>query len=92
LFSQDESLYIDIILASEKRCQAIGRLVSTYYRLAKLVVQKDRVALICEFEATPKVYQQESNRALEKSNYLINTLSTLLATSEVKANLIAIHT
>ena len=86
LFAQDESLYIDIILASEERTQAIARLVETYSRLAKLVAHKDRSALMQEFASARKAFQQDCDRALEESNHIINTLSTLLAAREVKAN------
>ncbi len=86
LFAQDGSLYIDIILASEERTGAIGRLAQTYNRLAKLVAQKDRSALMREFVNVGNAFKQESDRALEESNYVINAISTLLAASEVKAN------
>lgn len=84
LFAQDGSLYADIILASEERCEAIGRLVDTFKRLAQLVAQKDRAALMQEFQTTCNFFQPESKRALEESHYIINALSILLAASEVK--------
>lgn len=86
LFAQDKSLYVDIILASEERCKAIERLADTFRRLAQLVAQKDRAALMQNFETTCNFFQPESKRALEESHYVINALSTLLAASEVKAN------
>lgn len=86
LFAQDGSLYMDIILASEERTRAIGRLVETYSRLAKLVAQKDRSALMGEFATAQNAFKQECDRALEESNYIINTLSTLLAAREIKAD------
>lgn len=88
LFAQDGSLYIDIILASEERTEAIARLAQTYSRLAKLAAQKDRSALMREFLNARNAFEQESHRALEESNYVINAMSALLAATEVKANLI----
>ncbi len=50
LFAQNPQLCVEIMLATEERCQAIARLASTYNRLAQLVAQKDRFGLIQEFE------------------------------------------
>jgi len=50
LFAQNPQLCVEIMLATEERCQAIARLASTYSRLAHLVEQKDRSGLIQEFE------------------------------------------
>ncbi|MCC5636759.1 bifunctional chorismate mutase/prephenate dehydrogenase [Nostoc sp. CHAB 5844] len=50
LFCQNPNLCVDIMLATEERCQAINYLAHTYSRLAKLVEQKDREGLIKEFE------------------------------------------
>lgn len=52
LFAQSPHLCVDIMLATEERCEAIGRLASTYSRLAELVAQKDRATLIQEFATT----------------------------------------
>lgn len=87
LFAQDGSLYIDIILGSKERTEAIARLAQTYSRLAELVAHKDRSALMREFVNARNAFEQESDRALEESNYVINAMSTLLAANEVKANL-----
>lgn len=87
LFAQDGSLYIDIILGSKERSLAIARLAQTYTRLAELVAHKDRSALMREFVNARNAFEQESDRALEESNYVINAMSTLLAANEVKANL-----
>lgn len=57
LFAQSSHLCADIILATEERCQAIARLADTYNRLAKLVAQKDRAALIQEFENTQSFFE-----------------------------------
>ncbi len=54
LFSQSPCLCVDIMLATEERCQAISSLANTYSRLAKLVAKKDRDALIQEFESTQR--------------------------------------
>lgn len=85
LFAQNASLYIDIMLASEERCQAIQRLVETCSRLSRLLVQGDRTALISGFAAAHKVFQKEAERALKESNHAISSLSTFLAASEVEA-------
>lgn len=50
LFAQNPQLCVEIMLATEERCQAIAYLASTYSRLAQLVEQKDRSGLIQEFE------------------------------------------
>lgn len=52
LFCQNPNLCVDIMLATEERCQAINALADTYGRLAKLVQEKDREGLIQEFEKT----------------------------------------
>ncbi|BAZ48425.1 prephenate dehydrogenase [Nostoc sp. NIES-4103] len=52
LFSQNPHLCVEIMLASEERCQAISFLADTYSHLATLVKNKDRAALIKEFKAT----------------------------------------
>jgi prephenate dehydrogenase len=84
LFAQDSSLYVDILLASEERQKTIGSLASTYSRLAHMVAQKDRAALMQEFEATRSVFRQEAARAIKESNYVIDALSTFLAATEVE--------
>jgi prephenate dehydrogenase/chorismate mutase/prephenate dehydrogenase len=84
LFAQDASLYIDIMLASSDRCEAIGRLVKTCDRLAKLLVQENRAALIAEFEAAREPFRDEAMRALQESNHIISHLSTFLAANEVE--------
>jgi prephenate dehydrogenase len=56
LFRQNPSLCVDIMLATEERCQAINDLADTYGRLAKLVVNKDREALIREFEENKVIF------------------------------------
>jgi prephenate dehydrogenase/chorismate mutase/prephenate dehydrogenase len=54
LFAQNPNLCIDIMLATEERCQAISNLAETYNRLAKLVQEKNRTGLIQEFETAQK--------------------------------------
>ena len=56
LFRQSPSLCVDIMLATEERCQTINDLADTYGRLAKLVVQKDREGLIREFEENKVIF------------------------------------
>ena len=85
LVAQDAALYIDILLASEDRCDAIGRLVKTYSRLANLLVAGNRSALIAEFETAREVFRTDLSRALKESNHTINSLSVLLAADEVEA-------
>lgn len=85
LFAQDGALYTDIMLASDDRCEAIQRLVSTCDRLSTLLAQGNRAALLNEFEAAREAFREEANRALKESNHIINNLSTFLAASEVEA-------
>jgi prephenate dehydrogenase/chorismate mutase/prephenate dehydrogenase len=75
LFAQSPSLCVDIMLATEERCQAIEKLANTYSRLAQLVAKKDRAALIQEFETTQSFFKQKSDPPLE-SNYAIATFSS----------------
>jgi prephenate dehydrogenase/chorismate mutase/prephenate dehydrogenase len=58
LFAQSSHLCADIMLATEERCEAIVTLAETYTRLAKLVTEKDREALIKEFESTQNFFNQ----------------------------------
>lgn len=58
LFRQNPQLCVDIMLATEERCQAIKSLAQTYNRLAKMIAKKDREALIKEFENTQGFFQQ----------------------------------
>jgi prephenate dehydrogenase len=83
LFAQDGELYIDIMLASEERCAAIQRLVKTSDRLATRLAQRERTSLMAEFETAREAFQGEAKRALKESNYLINSLSTFLAASQL---------
>ncbi|MBH8554119.1 bifunctional chorismate mutase/prephenate dehydrogenase [Nostocaceae cyanobacterium CENA357] len=57
LFAQSPNLCVDIMLASQERCQAISSLADNYSRLASLVAKKDRVALIEEFKNTQKFFE-----------------------------------
>ncbi len=80
LFAQSSHLCADIMLATEERCEAIVSLAETYSRLAKLVQQKDREALIKEFESTQSFFNQvldfEENNTGEVNDYLINNKFT----------------
>ena len=82
LFTQDASLYLNVMLL-EERPQVIGRLADTYSRLAELVKKCDRSALTEEFEAAGNFFKPETHRALEESNYTIDSLSRLLAANKV---------
>ncbi|MBU7583843.1 MAG: bifunctional chorismate mutase/prephenate dehydrogenase [Nostoc sp. TH1S01] len=59
LFCQNPNLCVDIMLATEERCKAINSLANTYSRLAKLVEQKDRDALIQELENTQEFFKKQ---------------------------------
>lgn len=65
LFSQNPNLCVDIMLATEERCNAISFLANTYSRLAKLVARKDRDALIKEFENTQSFLEEKINTFLQ---------------------------
>lgn len=84
LVAQDAALYVDILLASEERQQAIGRLVDTYARLADLLQKGDRAALIAEFENTRNSFRKGADRSLAESNYMLNNLSRFLVARSVE--------
>lgn len=71
LFAQNPALCADIILATEDRIQAIEKLASTYNRLAELVANKDRTALIQEFEKTQSFFTQERLRSSNEREHAI---------------------
>jgi prephenate dehydrogenase len=58
LFKQSPELCVDIILATEERCQAISSLANTYQKLANLVANKDREALIKEFSTAQSFWRE----------------------------------
>ena len=68
LFSQNPNLCVDIMLATEERCNAISFLAKTYSRLARLVARKDRDALIQEFETTQSFFEEKTNAFLQPLN------------------------
>ncbi|WP_373525261.1 bifunctional chorismate mutase/prephenate dehydrogenase [Nostoc sp.] len=68
LFSQNPRLCVDIMLATEERCEAISYLANTYSRLARLVASKDRDGLIKEFENTESFFDEEVNTFGEPLN------------------------
>lgn len=76
LFTQSPHLCVDIMLATEERCQAIGKLANTYSRLAQLVAHKDRDALIEEFETTRSFFGEEISRSLKENDDIVNALSS----------------
>ena len=80
-FAGDASLYLNMMLLKE-RPQLISRLAATYSRLAELIEKGDCAASIEEFEVASGFFEQETSRALEESNYMIDTLSRLLAANE----------
>ncbi|HEY9766910.1 MAG TPA: bifunctional chorismate mutase/prephenate dehydrogenase [Coleofasciculaceae cyanobacterium] len=84
LFAGDASLYLNL-MSLEERPQVISRLAATYSRLAELVEKSDRTALSEEFEVASSFFGQETCRALEESNYMIDSLSRLLAANQTVA-------
>lgn len=61
LFAQNPNLCVEIMLASEERCQAISFLANTFSRLATLVQSKDRAALIKEFESSQNFFLEDNS-------------------------------
>jgi prephenate dehydrogenase len=84
LFACDGSLYLHLMLCESDRRQSISRIATTYSRLANLVAQQDREALEEEFDATRCFFESKSDRNLEESDYLIESLSIFLAAQETK--------
>jgi prephenate dehydrogenase/chorismate mutase/prephenate dehydrogenase len=84
LLAQEAALYVDILLASDDRCEAIKRFVATCDRLTSLLAEGNRAALITEFETAREAFREEASRALNESNHVINSLSNLLAATEVE--------
>jgi prephenate dehydrogenase/chorismate mutase/prephenate dehydrogenase len=78
LFAQSSHLCADIMLATEERCAAIVTLAETYSRLAKIVADKDREALIKEFESTQNFFNQSLASQEEKTigNFAIDNSFT----------------
>lgn len=68
LFSQNPHLCVDIMLATEERCDAISFLANTYNRLARLVAKKDRDGLIQEFENAQSFFEEKINTFLQPLN------------------------
>lgn len=81
LFAQSAYLCVDIMLATEERCQAIERLANTYSRLAHLVAKKDRTALIQEFETTQSFFGDKSIR-LSSDDYEFTPPTTCIQVKE----------
>jgi prephenate dehydrogenase/chorismate mutase/prephenate dehydrogenase len=84
LFAQSAPLVVDIMLATQERTEAIDRLANTYNRLAKLVVNKDRDALLLEFQIALNVLKKEIACTFEESDLVINSLIALLTAKKVK--------
>ncbi len=59
LLNQNPQLCIDIMLATEERCQAIKLLADTYNRLARLIETKDREGLVKEIEFTQNFFSKQ---------------------------------
>jgi prephenate dehydrogenase len=79
LFGQDAELYVDIMLATPDRQQAIQQLAATFVRLADRVMLGDRDGLITEFANATATFGGETKRAVYESDQLIEMLSLLLA-------------
>jgi prephenate dehydrogenase len=83
LFGQDAELYVDIMLATPARQQAIHQLAQTFARLAQRVTSGDRQGLIAEFANATTTFGGETERAVAESDRLIEMLSILLASEAV---------
>ncbi len=59
LLNQNPELCVDIMLATEERCQAIRLLADTYNRLAQLIENNDREGLIKEIEITQNFFSKK---------------------------------
>ena len=68
LFYQNPHLCVDIMLATEERCDAISFLADTYSSLARLVAMKDRDALIQEFEKAQSFFEEKINTFIQPLN------------------------
>jgi prephenate dehydrogenase len=68
LFAQNPYLCVDIMLATQDRCQAIAKLARTHIRLARLVAKKDREALIKQFENTQSFFKEEITCSIKQSD------------------------
>ncbi len=79
LFAQDAPLYVDIMLASPERREAIGRLAETCGELARLAKAADREGLIAAFGRTREALGRETARALAESDRVIEAFGTILA-------------
>lgn len=85
LFATDGSLSLKIMLSLFDRRQFIGRLGATYNRLAQLVVDHDQTSLKEEFEVTRHFFQEQVDRAVKESDYVIESLAMLLAEEKTNA-------
>lgn len=82
MFAQDAWLYVDIMLATPERREAIGRLARKCSQIAALAGDNDRDGLIAEFERAKETLGRETARALAESNRLIEAFGTILAAGE----------
>ncbi|MBD1911610.1 MULTISPECIES: bifunctional chorismate mutase/prephenate dehydrogenase [unclassified Leptolyngbya] len=84
LVTQDAALYVDILMASQERLDAIERMVATYSHLADLLKKGDRAGLIAEFEKTGAAFKPGAKRSMVESSYMLNNLSNFVAASQVE--------
>ncbi len=66
-FAQSAPMIVDIMLATKERREAIGKLATTYNRLAQLVMQNERDSLISEFKIAHNYLLEAINSAIQES-------------------------
>jgi len=84
LIAQSAPMVVDIMLATQERRDAIARFANTNNRLAQLVIQGDRDALISKLQEVQSFFAKEVADSFQESTHLINALTMLLAANEVK--------
>jgi prephenate dehydrogenase len=89
LITQSAPMVADIMLATQTRREAIARFADTSHRLAQLVIQGDRDALISELQGVQSFFAAEVADSIPESTHVINALTTLLAANEVQQSHLA---
>jgi prephenate dehydrogenase/chorismate mutase/prephenate dehydrogenase len=84
LVAQDAALYVDILMSSAERCEAIRRFATTCDHLARLLEHGNRSGLIAEFEAARRAFREDSQRAVQESDHTINSLSLFLVANALE--------
>jgi prephenate dehydrogenase len=85
LFAQDPELYVDIMLATPERREALGRLARCFSRLAGLAASGDREGLLAEFAKVRESLGDEASRGLTESDRVIRAFSAMLANEAAEA-------